>query len=258
MCRLAAYLGRNLLLHRLLDEPPNSLIKQSWAAEELREATLNADGFGFGWYLDGHTPAIYTSTLPIWSDTNLDGLGKTLDNNLWLAYVRSATPGQPLSQANTQPFQAGHFLFMHNGRIDGFNDGPRRAFHEYLDADIAAGIQGNTDSEYLFALFRQHYRQTAETETALVNSCRTLEEILAGTAALVNIIISNGHAVFSCRHALGGDPCPSLYYTASHPSYPDAIVIASERFSAKERWRQVAPHTLLVAGPNRRMDTISL
>jgi len=258
MCRLAAYLGQDLLLHKLLNEPPNSLIKQSWDAEELREATLNADGFGFGWYLDERQPAIYTSTLPIWSDANLGGLARTLRKHLWLAYVRSATPGQPLSQANTQPFQAGQFLFMHNGRIDGFNEGPRAQFHSYLDADIAAGIQGNTDSEYLFALFRQHYRQTPITEMALLNSSKALEAILDGTPALVNMMISDGHSIFSCRHALGGDLCPSLYYTRSHPAYPEALVIASERFSATEHWQEVAAHTLLIAKPDQSIDTIAL
>ncbi len=258
MCRLAAYLGPDLLLHRLLNEPPNSLIKQSWAAQELREVSLNADGFGFGWYLDDQTPTIYTSTLPIWSDTNLESLSKTLRSNLWLAYVRSATPGQPLSQANTQPFPSAQFLFMHNGRIDGFNEGPRSALHEYLEADIAAGIHGNTDSEYLFALFRQHYRQRPNVETALVDSCKTMEQILAGASALVNIIISDGHCIFSCRHALGGAPCPSLYYTASHAAYPDAVVIASERFSHIERWREVAANSLLIVKPDRSINTIAL
>ena len=258
MCRLAAYMGQDLLLHKLLDEPPNSLIKQSWASEELVGTTLNADGFGFGWRLDNHEPATYTSTLPIWSDTNLAGLGKTLSSSLWLAYVRSATPGQALSQANTQPFQSGQFLFMHNGRIEDFNDGPRIAFHNYLNAEIAANIHGSTDSEYFFALFRQHYRNTSNVETALAESCKALEQILAGAAALVNVIISDGHSIFACRHALNGDECPSLYYTESHPSYPDSVVIASERFSMPEHWQSLAPHTLLKVNADKSVNTISL
>jgi glutamine amidotransferase len=50
MCRLAAYIGPDLFLHKLLDEEPHSLFKQSWASEELRSTCLNADGYGFGWY----------------------------------------------------------------------------------------------------------------------------------------------------------------------------------------------------------------
>ena len=42
MCCPAAYMGADILLDKLLEEKPNSLIKQSWASEELQGTTLNA------------------------------------------------------------------------------------------------------------------------------------------------------------------------------------------------------------------------
>ena len=87
---------------------------------------------------------------------NLQDLQRSLSATLWLAYIRSATPGQATNQANTQPFRHEEYLFIHNGRIDNFNEGPRARLHQHLRAEIAGGIQGNTDSEYLFALCRQH------------------------------------------------------------------------------------------------------
>ena len=49
MCRLVAYLGRPILMEKLLIEPKNSLINQSFNAKEIEEP-LNGDGFGVGWY----------------------------------------------------------------------------------------------------------------------------------------------------------------------------------------------------------------
>jgi len=249
MCRLAAYLGPDLLLHKLLEENPNSLLKQSWASEELSGTTLNADGFGFGWYLPDEKAAIYTSTLPIWSDSNLTALGHSLQSNLWLAYVRSATPGQATNQANTQPFKYEQYLFQHNGRIENFNAGPRARLHQHLSAEIASEIEGNTDSEYLFAMCKQHLRTGCSVPEALKLTCADLDSLLEGAPALVNIMISDGESLFICRHALNETACPSLYYTNSHPSFPGAVLIASERFSMNEHWLEVDSHSLLSVNP---------
>ena len=258
MCRLAAYLGPDLLLHKLLEENPNSLVKQSWASEELQGTTLNADGFGFGWHLPDGQATTYTSILPIWSDTNLSGLAQTLHSKLWLAYVRSATPGQATNQANTQPFKHGKFLFQHNGRIEKFNDGPRAALHRHLSAEISSEIEANTDSEYLFALCKQYLLDGKSALEALGLACQDLATLLADTPALLNMIISDGDAIFACRHAINGGQCPSLYYTNTHPHYPDAVVIASERFSMEEHWHEVAKHSLLKVNSRGEIETKSL
>jgi gamma-glutamyl hercynylcysteine S-oxide hydrolase len=236
MCRLAAYLGPDLFLQKLLEEEPHSLFKQSWASEELRGTCLNADGFGFSWYREDTGAAIYTSTLPIWSDTNLTGLAQSLQSTLWLAYVRSATPGQAVNQANTQPFKHNNFTFMHNGRIDNFNQGSRAALHGHLSAQIASEIEGNTDSEYLFAMCKQHLNAGVELEDSIVFAFKEVKTIGLTEPAQLNMIISDGEKIVACRHAINGGKCPSLYYTNSHPHYPGALLIASERFSLHAHW----------------------
>jgi glutamine amidotransferase len=51
MCRHLVYLGAPQPLSRLLLEPPHSLVHQSWAPREMRGGgTINADGFGVGWF----------------------------------------------------------------------------------------------------------------------------------------------------------------------------------------------------------------
>lgn len=60
MCRHLAYLGPEEPLGRILTEPPHSLFRQSWAPRRQRYGTVNADGFGVGWYArEDPVPARY-------------------------------------------------------------------------------------------------------------------------------------------------------------------------------------------------------
>ncbi|MGI9229159.1 MAG: class II glutamine amidotransferase [Gammaproteobacteria bacterium] len=244
MCRLAAYRGPALQLERLIHTGEHSLVTQSWACKELQGTSLNADGFGFGWYPDA-APECYTSTLPIWSDTNLDGLGKSLQAQHWAAYIRSATPGQPLSLDNTQPFKWRHYLFLHNGRIENFNDGPRQALQNFLHAEVAAEIQGNTDSEYLFALLKHFLLQDLSPQEAMLRANAQLTDLLGQTPAMSTLILLNGTEILCCRHAINGARCPTLYYTQNHSAFADGLLLASERFSETDNWETIAEHSCL-------------
>jgi len=132
MCRLAAYLGTEITLSQFIQEPEHSLIKQSWAPKEMQDGTLNADGYGVTWLSNDNIPCTYKNILPIWSDTNLDNLGRSLSSRLWLANVRSATPGQGISEANTQPFVNDKLIFTHNGCLKPFNKGIKTSLLENL------------------------------------------------------------------------------------------------------------------------------
>lgn len=155
MCRLAVYMGPEIALEQLLLHPAHSLMQQSWGPLEMREGKLNADGYGFGWFNQDARPASYTNPMPIWTDPNLPALARTLSSPQWLANVRSATRCSDVSHANTQPFTDDTFIFLHNGYIKDFALTLRHWIRCKLSADIDAYIRGSTDSEHLFALFRQ-------------------------------------------------------------------------------------------------------
>ncbi len=53
MCRHLAYLGPRASLRSVLTDPPHGLLRQSWAPRQQKHGTVNADGFGVGWYADG-------------------------------------------------------------------------------------------------------------------------------------------------------------------------------------------------------------
>lgn len=259
MCRLAAYLGPELYLSRLLDNQPNSLIRQSWDPKEMNEARLNADGFGFGWYNDGNIPLKYTSILPIWSDTNLPALSQSLKSPVWMANIRSATPGQEISLSNTQPFIYENMMYLHNGYLKEFNAGLRQQFHEFLTPAIQATIRGNTDSEYLFALLRQ---TQLECDGHLLESLKEcfdyLEKLITGREALLNIILYNGNIIVASRHAMNGATCPSLYYCNSHPDFPEASLVTSEMFSTHDCWKTVPEHSFVLIRPGRAIEIMSI
>ena len=259
MCRLAAYLGPEIYLARLLDDQPNSLVRQSWDPQEMNETRLNADGFGFGWYTHDQYPVKYTNILPIWSDGNLVALGRSLKSPVWLANVRSATPGQETSLANTQPFIHDQLMYLHNGYLEGFNQGVRQRFHEFLAPAIQATIRGNTDSEYLFALLQQSLQECdGQLRGCLKEGFDLLERILVGRAALLNIVLYNGSRIIACRHAMNGAVCPTLYYCTRHPDYPGAVLVTSERFSNHECWTAAPPHSMLEIKPDRPVELSSL
>src|SRR4051794_15788640 len=98
MCRHLAYLGPPLALSRLLFEAPHALVRQSWAPKDMRGGgTINADGFGAGWYPAAGPPVRYRSDRPMWADAALPGLAAATAAGALLAAVRSATETMPVT-----------------------------------------------------------------------------------------------------------------------------------------------------------------
>ncbi len=240
MCRLAAYLGTEISLSVFLQEHEHSLLQQSWAPKEMQDGTLNADGYGVAWLAD-NIPSSYKNVLPIWSDTNLDSLGRSIRSQLWLANVRSATPGQGISESNTQPFIKDSLIFIHNGCLKPFNNITKARFLDVLANTISAEITGDSDSQYLFALLQQHLQNQESISNAIISTMNALKSICSNSvSALLNIVISDGDSLYACRHALNGN-CPSLYYLIKQ----DNVWIASEPLSPDDAWMTFPKHSFI-------------
>jgi len=247
MCRLAAYLGPELRLERLLIEPEHSLVKQSWAPREMLEAKLNADGYGYGWFDDDGHPLRYRYTMPIWTDVNLPELGRGLSSDTWVAVVRSATTGIPINMVNTMPYADEKYHFLHNGYINHFSRTLRSCLRRELNPEFEDAIEGNTDSEHLFMLFRQiMWKENIEDPgEALQFMYQQLKHWLKDERALLNILVARTGKFWVMRSAINGN-CPSLYYTVNPPQYPDAVLAASEPLTDAGDWTEVSPESLLV------------
>jgi glutamine amidotransferase len=246
MCRLAAYRGPPRSVQALWLDPPHNLVVQSYAPREMNGALLNADGFGMAWYTSAApTPALYRTVLPLWGDENVPRMAPHLVTECAIANVRSATPGMGIQTSNVSPFVEGRWAFTHNGVIRGCRGPLGRRLRGMLDDTRYAGIEGNTDSELLFALVSMHLARSGHDPAAALRAA--LDDVAsevrdASSTALLNVVLTDGRWLIAARHAVGA-PAPSLYVRTS-----DALEIASEPLDASG-WDTVPPGTLLVAAP---------
>jgi len=157
MCRWLVWCGNEpILLADLILSPAHSLIHQSFSggfhpgAEAKNNMTLNADGFGVGWYTK-RGAAIFRSVTAAWNNRNLRELCSTIESTCIFAHVRAASEGGIISEQNCHPFRYGRLLFQHNGHIECFKMIKRRIMNALRD-ELYTWIEGTTDSEACFAL----------------------------------------------------------------------------------------------------------
>jgi glutamine amidotransferase len=266
MCRMLGYLGDAVPLATLIDAPPHSLTRQSWAARELDGATVSADGWGASWYLDGQSdPCVYRSVTPIWADVNREALGRTVRSSCLLAAVRSATDPLSVSHANTQPFFFGKLSFLHNGYIERFAPSLLRRLRAELSDEQYCRVQGNTDSEHLFAVLADAYaRETMRggnerllfaVRTA-INHTRELARD-ARVKALLTLIVTDGSVLIAARYGVGAEP-PTLYVRAGSSSIAPGSIIASEPLAEESEWRSITPGTALVVASGEALREVEL
>lgn len=251
MCRLLGYLGPPIILNQLLSKPEHSLIVQSYQPREMTAGLLNADGFGVGWYHPQREcdPFTYRSTLPIWNDSNLSSLGDYIESGCVVASVRSATVGQALDLSNSQPFRFQRFLFTHNGYIENFRKTLYRPLRNQLSDQVYQAIEGTTDSEHIFGLVLNQLLAEPEItlEKALHTTLMTLKQLASDQLKIsANIILSDGHRLVASRFA-SELPVPSLYWLRDDPTFPKAVIIASEPLFTGN-WLSCPEHSIVSVG----------
>lgn len=240
MCRLFAYLGPRVSLERLLLVPPHSLLHQSWAPRRQRHGTINADGWGVGWYDTARRsePARYRTSRPMWADRSFASWAGLVDSSAVLAAVRSATPPAPVEESGTPPFTAGHLLFAHNGAVEGFRTEVGTKLRRLVSDRRAAGIEGASDSEVLFALALDHLDQGATAGDALSEVTRTVLEL---TPARLNLVLSDGRSIAATAW---GD---SLSVLSGAGLAEGGSLVASEPCDDEPGWQVVPDGSLVVA-----------
>ena len=213
MCRFVAYIGKPIFADELILKPKNSLMKQSYHALES-EMTVNGDGFGIGWnnHFRRKEPALYRSIRPAWNDENLSYNASMIKTNCLLAHIRAATHGG-VSIQNSHPFHYKEFLMMQNGGIKEFRKIKRKLINR-LDDETFQWIQGQTDTQYIFALFLTLAGELKEKKGALtlddLSSClsQTFAEIedmkkeaKMDSPSLYNLVLTNGKALIASRYS---------------------------------------------------------
>jgi glutamine amidotransferase len=254
MCRLLGYLGPTIQLDRLVCQPEHSLIVQSYKPREMKEAILNADGFGIGWYdpQEDTEPFTYRNIQPIWSDINLPQLARYIKSNTILGYVRSATPGQAVDLSNCQPFTYKNLLFGHNGYIDNFRKSLYRPLRSRLQDIAYETVKGSTDSEHIFGLLIDELTagSNKDMETAILAVLKVLTELatLHQVKFLANTVITDGHQLIATRFAKDAI-APTLYWLKDDPNFPEAVIVASEPLF-EGKWNLCPEQSIITVGEN--------
>jgi glutamine amidotransferase len=251
---MLGYVGQRVALAELIERPPHSLEKQSYAARELVGATVNADGWGFGLYLEQDpTPMLYRSILPIWGDVNRSDLGRALHSTAIVAAVRSATNPLSICHANTPPFGWGRLLLAHNGYIEGFTHSLMRRMRGGLRDSTYAAVVGDTDSEHIYAVIEDEYSSAegladrARLCAAVRNGARRVLALAEAekVRALVSLVVTDGVSLVALRAAVGAEP-PSLYVRPEPSEELPGAVAASEPLESEARWVSVSAGELVL------------
>jgi gamma-glutamyl hercynylcysteine S-oxide hydrolase len=181
VCRHLAYLGAPRSLSSLVIEPPHALYEQSWAPRLQRHGTINVDGFGAGWYVDGlREPVRYRRAQPIWTDASFASLAPTISSSCVLAAVRSATPGTASDESAAAPFTHGRWLFSHNGRL---TDWPKA--RAVLPGSSVAEALAGVDSALLFGLALSDWAAGGSLGSGLVAAARDVLEVGGGRLTML-------------------------------------------------------------------------
>ena len=236
MCRHIAYLGPPVALGELLTRPPHALVRQSWEPRRQKYGTVNADGFGVGWYADGDpVPGRYRRQGPIWADQSFDDLARVVRSTALLAAVRDATERDADGEAAAAPFAAGRLLFSHNGAVKGWPGSLAPLAATLPPAELLA-LAARCDSALIWALVQHRVADGDDVPQAVADTVREVAEAAPGSR--LNLLLTDGTTIVATAW---GD---TLWYLAE-PGH--RTVVASEPYDDDPHWREVPDRTLLVA-----------
>ncbi|KAF8350106.1 nucleophile aminohydrolase [Amanita rubescens] len=294
MCRFVIYKGSSpVQLSHLLTRPCHSIINQAFDSRLRvdRRRPMNGDGFGVGWYDSvfdeelGCQPCIFTSVTPAWNNVNLTRLAEKIKSPLVFGHVRATTEGS-LSLDNCHPFVHGKLMFMHNGSIADFHRIKRKLQSTLPDVAFNT-VNGNTDSEWAFALFLAKLpdpdAKSFSLETlrkamlAAISSLNEFaEEAEITEPSLLNFCITDGESVVVTRYVSSRtDEAASLWFSSGttfseyanggHYKMSKAdkrenmIMIASEPLTFERAdWMEIKTNTMVVITPKMNLLQIPI
>ncbi|TBO55073.1 ergothioneine biosynthesis protein EgtC [Streptomyces kasugaensis] len=236
MCRHIAYIGPAIPLGEVVLDPPDGLYRQSWAPRHQAHGTVNADGFGVGWYASGDpVPARYRRAGPIWADESLPDLARVVRTGALLAAVRDATEAGADAEAAAAPYAAGRYLFSHNGAVRGWPGSLAGLAAELPPVELLR-MEARCDAAFLWALVQHRMASGADPGAALAATVTAVAA--AAPVSRLNLLLTDGTSIAATTW---GD-------TLFRRSVPGGgTVIASEPYDDSPHWTEVPNGTLLRA-----------
>lgn len=292
MCRVVAYLGEPIPLDVLLYASDSSLVRQTHSPKMLE--LLNLAGCGVAvWgssFTEPDLPLVYRDvTLPMY-DRNLIALARKIRGRCVIGHVRGSDymsfQSPRVGRAQVHPFHYEGFnvVLAHNGTLARFDE-MKFDLLEYINADIAARIEGTTDSEWIYALLLsqltdpsnrlsgEELGQVVARTLGILRDVRQKRGIEVASAA--NLFASDGNHLVATRFVFDfgcydGRIKPldffyhTLWYTVGRQyglhdgewrmmgsTRPQAFLVASEPLTLDtSTWVEVPEYSMLIATAN--------
>jgi glutamine amidotransferase len=278
MCRVLAYLGAPVLLDELLYEPEGGLVRQ--AVDPQLMSLLNLGGFGLAAWAPNFPrpgwPFTYrVATLPNF-DRNLRALAQKVEATAVVAHVRGVLydARERVGTHNVHPFlfDGATVALAQNGDLYDFG---RMRFDlvDRVRPDVAALIEGTTDSEWVYALVLSMLEDpfarvgAEEAAEAVERALDVLREVRStrgiAVQSPVNLVLTDGRWLLATRFAFdyGWYPEDGSFFASEREHdftslwfrAPDqtnggtSVVVASEPLTTRHvGWFEVPEYSMLI------------
>lgn len=168
-------------------------------------------------------------------------------------------------------------MFMHNGTVLGFEK-IKRNLTRSLSDEAYNLIDGNTDTEHLFALFVDQVKEFSnptvqDLADALIRTITILETLKRQAnvteASTLNLVLSDGQRLVVTRYVSEGEESNSLYISQMGRFYCEdglccmedgkkAVLVVSEPLSESQQWEKVDNNHLITVSRNKTISTTSI
>lgn len=289
MCRVLAYLGEPVLVDHLLYGADASFIRQAVDPELM--SLLNLGGFGLAaWSPRSPSPSrpftYRVSTVPNF-DRNLRALARKVEAGAFVAHVRGVIydERERVGDHNVHPFlfDGATVALAQNGDLSGFSQ-MRFDLLEHVRPDLAAMIEGTTDTEWVYALVLSMLDDPFGEVEAAEAVERALECLRAvrdrrgiAVQSPVNLVLTDGNWLVATRFAFdyGWYPDDGSFFASEREhdftslwfatggqfgesdgdlgvghGHASSIVVSSEPLTKSHAgWFEVPEYSMIVATP---------
>ncbi len=206
----------------------------------------------------GEEPVRDRAPIAAFKDADFNAEARGVVSHTYISHVRYASTGE-INVHNSHPFVMDDRLFAHNGVVRGLD-----VLDSWLTDVDRALMQGQTDSELVFAYVTAEIRRHGDTTSGLIAAVRRIAAELPVFA--LNVLLAESGRIWALRYPethelwvnwpslgdpgdardLDSDREPGHVKVASHREPCCAHVLASERMDDDPGWRLLAPGELLV------------
>ncbi|WP_433478872.1 class II glutamine amidotransferase [Spirillospora sp. CA-142024] len=229
------------------------------APDSLRfQSRRMPDGTGLGWFSLGEEPVRDRAPVAAFQDCDFNAEARHVVSHTFVSHVRYASTGAP-DVHNSHPFVMHDRLFAHNGVVRGLD-----VLGSWLTDVDRALMQGETDSEMVFAYITAEIRRRGDTASGLITAVRRIAAELPLFA--LNVLLAESKRLWALRYPgthelwvltpdltepgatrrLDSGREPGGLEVAAHREPTPACVLASERLDDDPGWRLLEPGELLM------------